>query len=1061
MHLRIVVPMSFLGHVISALRTLLTTIGGTLAAAARSIGRGARSVGRDAAQVIPGEWKQRIALLFATGLALVPVIYAGNMTWSFNDPTGNLHHITAAVVDADTGADATSPDGTSRHLDVGGDLADELVDSDSDVSYRFVRTDAATARAGLADGRFGAVVEIPADFSAHIASLSGDDPLQAAPALLTIRTNDSINYVGGNFTKSIATAVRHSLEANVLEQYLDQVYLGFTTLHGRLGEAADGAHDLHDGTGRLADGTGELADGSASLADGATDLGDGAGQLSAGADRLDSGSGTLAGGAHQLSDGSYDLVIGLGQISTGASDLGDGAGTLAQGTGTLADGLGTLRGSSPTLRDGSGRLAAATAQSAQGSRTLADGSRQVADGTQKLDDTATALQTGAHDLGITPQSVDASAARLQTAVDGLAQTAHDVDAALAAAPSAPTIGEEARKLSSGIDTASADAQALEQSASARRTDAVTAHDAAGRILGDLDTIAAGVTTANDAAPGLAKDATALDGSVGDYTGTVDDLAGLCASGGSQGTPSEVCDRLQQLSGRSATLRKDAGSVSDQAGSVHDSLGSVDAAIADARTASSDLQGSASRLQGYFDGSAGQPGLSTLSGELSGLQQDARTHAAHAQAVSDAIAQARAILAAAPSGAATATQRIDELHRAATEALSALPAVTQRIDTAASDIHRLNAGAHQVADGNARLAQGTGQLADGAATLDDGVRRYTGGVDQAADGAQRLDAGAQTLAGGAARLADATGQAGIGAERLHDGASELAGGADRLHSGASELADGASRLENGAGQLADGAGRLHDGARQLDDGAAQLDDGSSRLADGLDEGVDAVPSYTDAQREHLASTASDPVGLTVEREHGVGRFGMGLVPLFLSIGLWVGGMAIFLMMSPFSASAARAGRRPLALLAGGLLPALGLGLVQTAVALGILHAGVGITAAHPVEFVLMAALTSAVFVALNHGFGAMFGPVGKFVALVLIALQVSGAGGTYPVGTLPRFFQAIHLFLPMTHAIDAFRGAIGGGWVDPAGDIAWLLGWLALALLLGLGGAVRTRRAAQA
>ena len=97
---------------------------------------------------------------------------------------------------------------------------------------------------------------------------------------------------------------------------------------------------------------------------------------------------------------------------------------------------------------------------------------------------------------------------------------------------------------------------------------------------------------------------------------------------------------------------------------------------------------------------------------------------------------------------------------------------------------------------------------------------------------------------------------------------------------------------------------------------------------------------------------------------------------------------------------------------------------------------------------------------NHGFGALFGPIGKFVALVLVALQISGAGGTYPVPTLPSFFQVIHPFLPMTHAVDAFRAGIGGGWVDPTGDLLWLSGWMLLAVALGLGGAFVTCRRAQ-
>ena len=51
-------------------------------------------------------------------------------------------------------------------------------------------------------------------------------------------------------------------------------------------------------------------------------------------------------------------------------------------------------------------------------------------------------------------------------------------------------------------------------------------------------------------------------------------------------------------------------------------------------------------------------------------------------------------------------------------------------------------------------------------------------------------------------------------------------------------------------------------------------------------------------------------------------------------------------------------------------------------------------------------------------------------------------------------------LPISHAVDAFRGAIGGGWIDPAGDITWLVGWLVLGVVLGLLGAIVGRRRTQ-
>jgi putative membrane protein len=46
--------------------------------------------------------------------------------------------------------------------------------------------------------------------------------------------------------------------------------------------------------------------------------------------------------------------------------------------------------------------------------------------------------------------------------------------------------------------------------------------------------------------------------------------------------------------------------------------------------------------------------------------------------------------------------------------------------------------------------------------------------------------------------------------------------------------------------------------------------------------------------------------------------------------------------------------------------------------------------------------------------------------VLLILQLTSAGGTYPPPLLPWFFDAVHPLLPMTYLVDAFRIAISGG-----------------------------------
>lgn len=985
--------MDFLRRLLASLRAGYLAFVAAFFRGARALGNdlvsASRSVDRAVSPVVPAQWKQRIALLFVTGLAFVPIAYSGNMTWSFNDPSGHLNHITAAVVDEDSGATATSPDGSTRHIDVGREFTDRILHTHKNTVYTFVETDRATAERGLADGTYGAIVEVPDSFSADVASLGGD-PSAATPALLTVKTNDSVNYVGGNFTKSVATALKQSLNASVLEQYLDNVYIGFTTIHDHLAEAADGAGRLVDGSTQLANGASDLADSSDQLAD----------------------------GARQVNDGSGELVVGLQQIDTGADSLHQGTAQLADGSAQLSDGLRTLDSRSPELRDGSATLADSAARLSDGSTQLADGATRVADGTQQLDNHITNAERTAQDLGIDRESVERTSTDLRTTVDQLASLSSDLDASLAGPEQdAADLATAADTQAGSIDTLAGDARALADASAQRSADAAAITDGANTLSDDVSSVASAVADADAAAPQHTADAASASDAASTYTKNVDALAAQCLDSGAD--PS-FCDSLTATANTSQDVRDQTSTVSDQARAQQASLDTAAATGADLTSSTGTMTDAAQRL------AALPTTADSLATAAESLRQPAHDLADGTSGISSALNGIRDTAGQDRPDPETVRTELDTV-------LAALPDAYDRAAAAADGVHRLNAGAHQVDDGAQQLADGSGQLADGAGTLRGGIDQYTDGVSTADHGAQDLSSGAAQLEGGADRLSRATGQAADGARTLHEGTE---------------------RLADGSGQLADGAGRL-------DEGAAQLADGTAELSDGLHSGLGQVPTYTDGERAHLEEAASDPVHLDLQRINGLDRFGEGLAPLFLSISLWVGGMAIFLLMPPFAENALRRGSSIVALLAGGLLPALLLGAVQAVVAVTMLHELVGISAVHLGWLYAMACLTAVVFVALNHGFGAIAGPVGKFIALVLVAVQISGAGGTYPVGTLPGFFRTLHPYLPMTHTVDAFRGAIGGGWVDPEGDIAWMLGWLAIAVLLGAIGAgiqrLRTQR----
>nr|BFE82527.1 hypothetical protein GCM10020093_051280 [Planobispora longispora] len=83
------------------------------------------------------------------------------------------------------------------------------------------------------------MVTIPENFSAAVTSTSREDGTRAEQAVLRVRSDDAHNYIAGTLARSVGAAATASLNAQVTETYLDNVYIGFTALHEEIGEAAE------------------------------------------------------------------------------------------------------------------------------------------------------------------------------------------------------------------------------------------------------------------------------------------------------------------------------------------------------------------------------------------------------------------------------------------------------------------------------------------------------------------------------------------------------------------------------------------------------------------------------------------------------------------------------------------------------------------------------------------------------------------------------------------------------------------------------------------------------
>ncbi|MGW2561244.1 YhgE/Pip family protein [Streptomyces sp. NPDC001514] len=269
-------------------------------------------------------------------------------------------------------------------------------------------------------------------------------------------------------------------------------------------------------------------------------------------------------------------------------------------------------------------------------------------------------------------------------------------------------------------------------------------------------------------------------------------------------------------------------------------------------------------------------------------------------------------------------------------------------------------------------------------------------------------------------------------RLNTGAHKVAKGADQIHTGLTSAKTGSSDLDSGVG-------RLENGATDLDGGMFKLVDGSGDLAGGLNEGVGRIPDYDKQDRDRRTDVMADPVQLASQSLHKAPNYGTGFAPYFIPLSLWVGAMVAYMLIQPLNRRALAAGASAWRIALAGFLPVAAIGLLQVAALISVLHWGLGLQMARAAGTVGFLVLVVCCFAAIIQWLNARFGAAGRILVLAVLMLQLTSAGGTYPVQTSPAFFNAIHPFLPMTYVVEALRRLITGGGIGPV--------WQATAVLV--------------
>lgn len=200
-----------------------------------------------------------------------------------------------------------------------------------------------------------------------------------------------------------------------------------------------------------------------------------------------------------------------------------------------------------------------------------------------------------------------------------------------------------------------------------------------------------------------------------------------------------------------------------------------------------------------------------------------------------------------------------------------------------------------------------------------------------------------------------------------------------------------------------------------------------------------------ESEFIAS----PVNIKQKRIFPIENYGSAMTPFFTTLSLWVGALILVSILSTEVKNFERKLKsceeyfgRYLIFMTLGILQAL----VVTIGDILILR----VKPANSCMFVLYGMFISVIFTVIIYTLVSVFGNVGKALGVILLVLQISASGGTFPIEVTPPFFQKLNPLLPFTYAISSMREAVAGVmW-----DTVWyntfiLISYFVIAILIAL------------
>ncbi|MDT9756844.1 YhgE/Pip domain-containing protein [Heyndrickxia coagulans] len=918
--------------------------------------------GKELKQII----RQPKILIPLIAVILAPILYAGMFLWAFKDPYAKMDQLPVAVVNQDQGA---KMDG--QQLTLGKDLVSNLKKSDG-FDFHFVSEQ--RAMDGLRGRQYYMVIKIPENFSKSATTLLDKNPEKLQ---LQYMPNDSYNFLSSQIGETAMLKVKEKMADEISKTYAESVFQtaekmagGFKTASTGAAKLNQGAVKLDNGVKVLKQGTGRLLFGAASLQDGSTKVYNGALAVNSGAAALNKGMPVLQAGIVKAGDGAQKLNAGAGRLYAGAVSLNNG--TAQANTGAKA-------------------LKANLEKLASGSITFTKGISDAASGAEKLASGTSTLRTGLNQLSTTgSRSLLAGALDLQ---------------------------KGAGELESGSSKLTSKLKEAETTIPAQ-------------LVQGTSNLNAGITQMKTELPGkVAKGVSAeLNNGVGQIgSGLTAAQSQISSTMAAQIADSLTEEQIKQTDELVETMGKQANLPDAQIKQMKK------AAENRIQTGKQDVQ---AKLQAQINAGLSDPFNRIKQNAEAAVPSEEAIAASISKQTDPAFGQLSAGISELNANIEndkdphTVKSSLHQLYAGAVDLNNGIAALNAGEQTYTAglqnqfipNLQKANDGAVGLQTGAERLASGLKQINSGAGTLAAGAGKLADGSAALAEGTNKLQSGSSQLVNGSFALKNGTGSLVSGTNELQSGSARLTAGAEKLANGTGQLASGTGQLASGSGQLASGIKELNSGSGRLSDGTKQLKNGTAELKNKLG---DAAKTASKIQANNKTyNMMADPVSLHTTHYDRVPNYGTGFTPYFLSLGLFIGAL-ILTIVYPLVESAGIP-KNGISWFFSKLGVLLIVSILQSVIADVIILSGVGIHVKNVPLFLLFSVLTSFTFMALIQFLVTFLQNPGRFLAIVILILQLTSSAGTFPLEVIPKFIQWFNPLLPMTYSVRGFKAVVSSG-----------------------------------